>query len=314
MGLLSSPDFDPAQPADADSVKFGAGWIRDIKARLQTFGATLFNLDTGDFRDNVIRSASLTASGVTPGTYSRVQVNAKGLVVDGSNPTERQTARLYRAKFSADGTYYYETPTAVVVNGTGVVDSVSLGNFAYVSAPFDGTLTPGTGATYASFVFSPPAGVTRVKATVIGGGGGAWGDSATIAGSTVWYGGAGGGAVETIIWDLDGTGTEVLKVCVGTAGATALSGGSPGHNGCPSQVYLTASMYATAGHGDSATGSAGGSPHSGSESVSLGVLRSKGLPGASHLAGLSGSGFVQFGQGADVNQSGAGLVVLEWLQ
>jgi hypothetical protein len=314
MGLLSSPDFDPTQPVDADSVKFGAGWIRDIKARLQQFGATLFNLDTGDFRDNVIRSDSLTASGVDPGTYSRVQVNAKGLVIAGTNPVERQTARLYRAKFSADGTYYYETPTAVVVNGTGVVDTISLGNFSYVGAPFDGTLTPGTGATYASFVFSPPAGVTRVKVTVIGAGGGAWGDSATIAGSTVWYGGAGGEAVETILWGLSGTGADIIKVCVGTAGATALSGGSPGHNGCPSQAYFSASMYATAGHGDSATGSAGGAAHVGSESASVGTIRSRGLLGASHLAGLSGSTVVAFGQGADINQSGAGLVILEWLQ
>ena len=314
MGILNAPDFDTTQPADSDSVKFGAGWIRDLKSRLQQFCSTLFNLETGDFRDNVIRSASLTASGVVPGTYSQVSVNAKGLVIDGQNPTAQQTAKPYRAVFSADGAYHYETPSSVVVNSTGTVDSVYLGNYSYASAPFDGTLTPSSGATYGSFVFAPPAGVTRVKATIIGGAGGAWGNASTIAGSSTWYGGGGGECVETIFWDLDGSGTQQLKVCVGKGGATAVSSGSPGYDGCPSQVYLTASMYATAGHGTSATSTSGGAANDGSNSSSLGVVRSSGRSGDSKVAGASGSAYLQFGQGAGTDLAASGLVILEWLQ
>lgn len=316
MGILSSPDFDTTQPADSDSVKFGAGWIRDLKSRLQQFCSTLFNLETGDFRDNVVRSASLTASGVTPGTYSQVKVNAKGLVTEGQNPTAQQTAQPYRAVFSAGGAYHYETPGNVVVNSAGTVDSVYLGNYSYASAPLDATLTPagGSNVTYGSFVFAPPAGVTRVKATIIGGGGGAWDDSTTIASSSTWYGGGGGECVETVFWDLDGTGTQQLKVCVGKGGATAVSSGSPGFDGCPSQVYLTASMYATAGHGASASSSAGGASYGGSSSNSLGVIRSVGRGGDSKQAGLTGSAYLQFGRGAGTDLAADGLVILEWYQ
>lgn len=313
MGILSSPDFDPTQPADSDSVKFGAGWIRDIKARLQQFCSVLFNLETGDFRDNVIRSASLTASGVVPGTYSQVKVNDKGLVIEGQNPTVQQTAKPCRAVFRADGTYFYENASGVVVKSTSVVDSIYLGNYSY-SPPFDATLSPSSGANYGSFVFAPPAGVTRVKATIIGGGGGAWGDGSSIAASTTWYGGGGGEMVETVIWDLDGTGTQQIKVCVGKGGATAVSSGSPGFDGCPSQAYLTASMYATAGHGTSATSSGGGASNGGSNSSSLGVVRSVGRSGGSKAAGATGSALSQFGQGAGTDLAGDGLVILEWLQ
>ncbi len=79
-------DFNSAQPSDDDLVKNGAGWIRDIKARLKTTWAVLFNLETGELKDDVIGYAKLTDLSPDPaGTFTQVTVNAKGLVTAGTS-------------------------------------------------------------------------------------------------------------------------------------------------------------------------------------------------------------------------------------
>ena len=167
-------DFDSAQPEDSDSVKFGASWIRDLKARVQRFALTLFNLETGSLRDRVIRHASLRdMPSLVPGTYNKVKVNSKGLVYEGANASEQQTARYYVAAFYANGAYSVDTATGVQ-QGAGTVDAIYLSTGAYggSGAPFTPEAYSLTG-TYAEFSFKPPIGVRRVKATIIGGGGGA---------------------------------------------------------------------------------------------------------------------------------------------
>ena len=105
-------DFDPLQPEDSDSVKFGASWIRDLKARVQRFAMTLFNLETGALRDRVVRHASLRdMPGLVAGTYNKVKVNSKGLVTEGANEGEQQAAKYYVAAFYYGGGYSIDTET-----------------------------------------------------------------------------------------------------------------------------------------------------------------------------------------------------------
>lgn len=78
-------DFNIGQPSDDDLVKNGAGWIRDVKARLKSFLGVLFNLETGDFQDNVIAKEKLRDLSPSPaGTWVQVNVNSKGLVTGGT--------------------------------------------------------------------------------------------------------------------------------------------------------------------------------------------------------------------------------------
>lgn len=99
MALLGA-DFDSAVPADGESLNLGSSRIRDIKARLKSWAAVLFNLETGNLNDNVIVSDKLATLSPNPATnnspaiaipsgatsYRRVQVNSKGQVIGGDSP------------------------------------------------------------------------------------------------------------------------------------------------------------------------------------------------------------------------------------
>jgi hypothetical protein len=298
-------DFDSTQPDDGDSVRYGASWIRDLKGRLKTFCSVLFNLETGAVKDSVIRPESLRDSGVVPGTYTRVKVSSKGLVTEGSNPSEQQVAQYYRAVFSFGGTggtgYIESESTVTPVTGTP-------GNYpGGAAAPFSNTsysVSPGGSTNYSLFTFTPPAGVRRVKATLIGAGGAGY---TTNASPYHFYGGGGGELVETII-PLDGLGTTAITIIVG-GGTTA--------DGCPSRVALSPTVFADAGSGKVATGSAGGGRVTGSGSSNvLGILRSSGTDGAYDAVGATGAPYVTVGVGGSGTSgvSGDGRVVLEWVK
>jgi hypothetical protein len=299
-------DFDSAQPEDSDSVKFGASWIRDLKARVQRFALTLFNLETGSLRDRVIRHASLRdMPSLVPGTYNKVKVNSKGLVYEGANASEQQTARYYVAAFYANGAYSVDTATGVQ-QGAGTVDAIYLSTGAYggSGAPFTPEAYSLTG-TYAEFSFKPPIGVRRVKATIIGGGGGAF------TGGANWYGGAGGEMVQTT-FSVDGSGDQALIIIVG-AGSPASTASVNGGDGCPSRVML-GSNFADAGAGLRGTASAGGAPVVGeSTDNTLLVLRSSATSGAQNVGGLSGASALAAGDGGRNGNGGDGVVILEWV-
>lgn len=164
FGLLGG-DFDPTQPADDSMVRLGASWIRDLKSRVKRFASVLFNLETGDLKDNVVRSDSLTDSGVTPGTYTRVTVNEKGLVTDADNEAQQLTTTLYQARFEVAGAQM-DTPGGVAgLDGSG-------GVYTGPPEPYHGTYPSLNGSSYRTYGMVVPAGVTRMKAIVIGGGGG----------------------------------------------------------------------------------------------------------------------------------------------
>lgn len=314
-GYLGS-DFDPLQPEDSDSVKFGASWIRDFKRRVKLFATPLFNLETGALRDGVIRHASLQDMvGLTPDTYNRVKVNSKGLVTEGLNTSEQQAATYYTAYFSAAGDYMYETTTGLV-HGNGAVDSIYLrsGSYNGTGAPFSPAATYPVSGNFAEFIFTPPAGVRRIKATIIGGGGGAYfPGGVSNPTSANWFGGGGGELVQTS-FALDGAGQTSLSIIVGEGGINGDSS-TANTDGCPSRVALSDTVYADAGCGKKASSSAAGNVVEGQANTSvLGVLRSVGLVGGTNFGGLSGSLAIDRGMGGAAGVSpGDGWVILEWV-
>lgn len=314
-------DFDPLQPEDSDSVKYGASWIRDLKSRLKLFCSRLFNLDTGQLKDNVIEHRSLVpVPGLVEGTYNRVKVGTKGLVLAASNSTEQQTAAYYRATFTHEGRYYVDTDGLPTVNLDGTVDAIHLGSGVYTGtgAPFSPSPGYAVTADFTHFSFKPPAGVRRVKATLVGGGGGAYfAGSVSDPGSADWYGG-GGGELAEAIFSLDGSGEQALTIVVGGPGVSGDAGTGTGsmRDGGPSRVALSDSVYVDAGPGQRAGTTTGGGSLSGfgTDDV-LGILRSRGTAGALKAGGLPGSHAISMGSGGAAGvDPGPGVVILEWVR
>jgi hypothetical protein len=301
-------DFDTTKPDDGDSVRYGASWIRDVKKRLKLFCSQLFNLETGQLKDKVVRPESLRDNGVTPGTYGRVKVNSKGLVTEGVEDDTQQVAQYYRALFIASGTggdSFVETATGVEQTANTEVGNYPGGAVApFVSTPYG--INCGGDNNYCLFVFTPPAGVRRVKATIIGAGGAGY-----DTGPGFW-GGGGGELVETT-FAVDGSGAQSLNIIVGM-GSVGDGTGTIG-DGCPSRVALSDTVFADAGPGKAALTSAGGGVVSGEPSTSavLALLRSLGLAGENNLRGAGGSAYSSYGLGGDSSKGADGLVVLEWV-
>jgi hypothetical protein len=183
-------DFNPADPADSSLVKLGAQWIRDIKWRLKQFASVLFNLETGDFKDNVVRSASLIDSGVTPGTYNRVRVSSKGLVEEGFDEDVQQTGVLHRGRFEAAGAVVDTVAGSDALTGSG-------GTYTGSGAPYTGTYSVLNGATYVAYQWVVPENVRRVRVSLTGGGGG---PSTEASGVTVFSAAASGATTLTGNW------------------------------------------------------------------------------------------------------------------
>jgi len=208
MGGKLGSDFDSTKPANSSPVKQGAFWIRDLKGRIKAHLGVLMNLETGDFKDNVIRSEALRDTGVVPGTYSRLKVNSKGQAIEGFDSTEQRTARVYRAVFLPDGTGYYDTDVgATTVTGT---------SQTYPSDnPFSGTYAAINGSQFYAFTFTVPLNVRRLKVIQVGGGGG---------GDATYSGGGGQGAIYTI----PVTPESSIAIYVGVGGSGGTGGGVSG--------------------------------------------------------------------------------------
>ncbi len=296
MAGMLGDDFVPTdttltEPADTDLVKYGASWIRDTKVRLKLFASRLFNLETGDFKDSVIRSASLKDV-ATAGTYTSVTVNAKGQVTAGTNPVIQQTANLYRAIFDVAGAAY-ETPTGVL-SITGDNQTYSVGDSAFHGA------YP-AGWQYVAFAFTVPDDVRRIKAICVGGGGG---------GSDP--GGAGGGGAEAVEAVLSVSPGDRLTVLVG-------NGASAGGYGGTSGVSTSAQWIEAAGGSPAVSTTGGGAGGGGAISGSVLALVSEGSDGTASARGSSGSYLLDsdtlaFGAGGLAAAPAIdGLVMLEWV-
>lgn len=121
-----------------------------------------------------------------------------------------------------------------------------------------------------SGTFTVPTGITKVKVTVVGGGG-AGGGANNGSGS----GGGAGGAAISILTGL--TPSNTLLVGVGAAGAGVLNGtgGAGGSSNVRSGTQTISTVSATGGSGGAANGGAPGAGGSGSG----GQLNSRGAPG-----------------------------------
>lgn len=291
-------DFDQTQPEDSSLVKTGAAYIRDIKARIKRFASVLFNLETGQFKEGVLDQAWMKDLSPDPsGTWTEVTVNDKGLVTGGSNPVEQQTAGVFRAIYTVTG--------AVLDNSsTGEVDSVAApAGLSYPGVdPFGGRAFAVTGTTYFQYTFPIPTGVRRVKAIIIGAGGGA------VSGGS--EGGASGEYIETVF---DVEGQTSLTVIVGQGGGD----GASGTDGAPSSVILSSTIYADAGPGKGGVSGTPGAAVAGH--VATDYLVALHLAGEGASAGTGGSvpGTVSgYGGGSSDDASGGqnGVVILEWLE
>lgn len=214
-------DFNADQPSDADLVKKGAQWLRDIRARIKATWAVCFNLETGQPLDNVFPYSSLKSLNPNPaGSWNRVTVNNKGLVTSGSEEDIELGAKLYRTiyNFSAG-----VGPDGSVITAAGGTDT--------------------DGNTIATYTFTFPADVTRIRVRVQGAGGG----------SGTGDGGGGGGAyVEAVI---DGSEGDSWLVWVGESVEEGL--GTPARSGM-SRFYFTAFKYAKCAGGFAGTTGVGG--------------------------------------------------------
>lgn len=320
MGFLNYPEFDSSKPANTDSVRFGAAWIRDIKARLQQFAAPMFNLETGQFKSGVVSQSALADMSPSPaGTYSTVRVNSKGLVTGGTLPASAQTAQYYRAVFFNNGAFEIEKPADSTHANPWVYKSTAAFHpdvqLEATSKAFNPSLFTGTYSTvngiggYFPFKFTIPSGVSRVKATIVAGGGAAYWNG------TNWLGGGGGSLIEVTFYNLPSDGTSYLTLYVGSGGTGSF--GTQGQSGCPSRVtYAAGSVYAEAGPGNAASSSGAGSTYNPICSSSLAPILSVGGTGALGVGGASGSTYLSAGSGG-TGPGGyfgaAGLILLEWI-
>lgn len=282
MSLLGT-GFNESQPADSDLVKKGAAVFRDLKQRLKAFVTVLFNADTGDFKDGVIRQGALVDANPDPsGTWTRVVVNAKGLVDSGDNPDVTTTARLYRTMYLFN--------QGIAPDGTTITKTAD---------------TDDNGNTIAQYSFTTPADVDRLFVRVQAPGGG----------SPVGKGGGGGGAYcEGIVETSEG---DVFLVWVGEGVEVGL--GTPPQSGI-SKFEFNGFKYLKANAGLSASTSAG---ISGGASDIAGVNNAFGTTGGKGTVDLGGSagsgvpasdGNLNYGSGAQAGTTAAqhGIVIVEY--
>lgn len=308
-----------------------------------------------------LATQSASAVAITGGTISGVAIT--GGTISGltsplpiaSGGTNAITAAAARTSLGL-GTYaVVNVPTASAAN-------VLLGDAISTVAPgASGNLLASTGTAWASTApvaevfggngtvvtttgvsaFTIPAGVTRMKVTIVGGGAGGAGSS----GSTI--GGGGGGASSTAISFLTGlTPGSTLEVTVGTGGAGGAAGSNDGVDGVNSTLATGTTgtpqtiTTITAGKGlkglNAGSGGSGGTASGGTGQIVLngggggGTADSTngGTGGASSMGGggvaltggtaQAGLAYGSGGGGGNVSGPGAGgagkqgIVIFEW--
>lgn len=258
-------DFNSNQPSDDDLVKKGAGIFRDIKTRLKTFLGVLFNLETGQLKDNIIASTKLKDLNPNPsGEWTRVVVNSKGLVTDGDNPDT--TAASYPRR-----TVFYRT-SAIKDDGTTL-------------SPAAGT--DDEGLQVSEYSFTVPAGVNRLLVQLQGTGGG--GGSVNTSGAG---GGGGGSAAEAIIEVVP---SDVYLIWVGHGGTGQVQGGAASVKGGMTKFEFDSTHKIECGGGTGGTATAngiGGTP----TAWTWAVQKAFGRDGSTTSGGAAG-GYFHFGDG-----------------
>lgn len=164
-------DFNASSPTEADFVRHPskpnlATEIRFIRARLKAFFDPLFQLENGDFENNVISQAALVDHPNKPSSngrqYTSVTVDKRGFVIGGSVDEVFTLPRHFRAFYSSAGSWV-EAPDGVGTNPAPVLspwpDNRIPWETQYRSLPY---VYP--------YKFIVPAGVRRLKVSLYGGG------------------------------------------------------------------------------------------------------------------------------------------------
>lgn len=263
-GFLGS-DFNANQPSDDDLVKKGAGIFRDIKTRLKTFFGVLFNLETGELKDNIIAYAKLKTLNPDPaGTWTSVVVNNKGLVTAGTNPDVSTPSIPKR--------YLYYPASGLDPDGETLAGSLTIDD---------------EGLTIREYSFTVPENVTRLVVQVQGAGGGGGSDGASGAG-----GGGGGSATEAII---EVSPSDVYLIWVGQGGTGMVQGGAAAVKGGMTKFEFDSLHKIECEGGSPGTGV--GTGQGGVATVWSWVAQKKnGTIGTTTSGGLAG-GYFNFGQG-----------------
>ncbi len=222
-------------------------------------------------------------------------------------------------------------------NGTSAVQTVAPGTAGNVltsaggtwtsAAPAAGYVGPTTQVFSSNGTFTIPSGITKVKVTLVGGGGGTAG--APTNGEIL----AGGGGATAIKWLTSLTSGNTISVTVGSggtaSGSAGVAGGAGGNSSIASGTQSITTVTANGGAGGGVSGV--GSPGSGGTATNgdLNMSGSSGTTSAiagfsifstpvySHVAGnaIGGGGGGRPG-GAGASSSGvagaAGIVIFEW--
>lgn len=246
-------DWNENQPSDADLVKKGAQWLRDIRARVKSTFGVIHNNETGQLLNNTVPSAALKTLNPDPtGSWNRVTVNNKGQVTEGEEEVVTLGAKIYRTIYGLGAGVDPDGAVITVVNG---VDD--------------------DGNTVGTYSFTFPAGVERIVVRVQAAGGG----------SGATDGGGGGGAYcEAVI---DGSEGDVWLVWVGQSVELGL--GTPARSGA-SRFYFSDFKYVKCYGGASGTvgvGGPGGEPDIADVDINLAIA---GGTGVSVIGGSAGCG------------------------
>lgn len=276
----------------------------------------------------VLPASMATSSPYTTGLWSVITMN------DGKiSPNFMATSSLYTYRPTAN--FYFGSGFVSQASTTFAATSTFAATTTFIG-DVQGIFPQATSTTYAtagSFTWARPAGVNRVKVTLVGGGGGSGGGTAQTAG------GGGGGSGAYCVATVKVTGN--VSVTVGAAGA---SGGASGDGGNGGDSTFAGAVTITAAKGNggaqgvnasTAAGGAGGSCTNAnviSVSGESGGTGNDGTPtfggtGGSNPLGHGGGNIMitsttgsGFGSGASggVNASGttgnAGIVIIEWMQ
>jgi len=164
-------DFNASSPTEADFVRHPSKpnlttEIRFIRSRLKAFFDPLFQLENGDFKDNVIPQAAIVDHPDKPSSnglqYTSVTVDKRGFVIDGSTDQLLTLPRHFRAFFSSQGAFI-EAPDGVGTNPASTLtpwpDNRIPWETQYRSLP---QVYP--------YKFIVPAGVRRLSVSLFGGG------------------------------------------------------------------------------------------------------------------------------------------------
>lgn len=270
MAGFFGADFNANQPSDDDLVKKGAAIFRDIKGRLKTTWGVLFNLEDGNLKPNIISHDKLKDLDPDPsGSWNRVEVNEKGLVVAGE---EESTAVA-----SLPQRYVYRFAEGRDPDGAAIAGSLD---------------ADGDGLVVRAFSFTVPEGVDKIIVQVQGAGGGGGSNATSGAG-----GGGGGGGVEAI---LDVNPSDVYLVWVGQGGTGEIQGGAAAVDGAMTKFEFDGSSKIECPGGENgatAASGAGGSTdvygwtaYAQSNSGSAGTTTAGGQAGGRGFAFDSGAG------------------------